>query len=432
MRTFIVTALASFFFAYTTNAQTIVCIADEGICEMVDARGAVIFQAPIYTGAYDRPKMAQGDLRMPWGKYVAQGHIFTHAYLGKSLQVNYPNAYDRFFGHTGSDILIHPADSAAGAPSAGCFTIYGSRCEQVIQAVANGVPVYAFPCRMTRDAVTLLQEMSDAKYGAFINLLHAEYLQLYKTEKCPSKGNPLVFQSTFTLKKEDPESFQVDSVLGLAVVQLTTNTGKVNLSFIGIGSVPIEQILFTTVDDAVTGAHSRRSRMQFTCEIPNAFFDSITLKSHRTGKVFASIERLHGNRFRGDISLEEIEGIYFGSIMNQQSNIGFSRAIVLAQTTEQPVPTAMVVTLATAQQVTKITRAFEGDSAVSGLLAGSSIQIPLIKKEGRFWKSSDGYVIYEAPKDMGHILAITFVVGNQERRFVRCSGEAFLFREEKI
>src|SRR5260221_476765 len=64
------------------------------------------------------PKKVEGDRQAPEGFYTvtpAQMNPESHYYL--SFNIGYPNAYDRSWGRTGSNLMVHGACSSAGCYS---------------------------------------------------------------------------------------------------------------------------------------------------------------------------------------------------------------------------------------------------------------------------------------------------------------------------
>lgn len=98
------------------------------------------------------PKTAQGDNQAPEGFYdVKPKGLNPTSFFHLSMNVGYPNAYDRAKKRTGSLIMIH-----GNCVSAGCFAMTDAGIEEIYtvvhSALASGaaaVPVHIFPFRMT-------------------------------------------------------------------------------------------------------------------------------------------------------------------------------------------------------------------------------------------------------------------------------------------
>ncbi len=65
------------------------------------------------------PKTREGDRQAPEGFYtVRPGQLNPNSHHYLSFDIGYPNAYDRAYGRTGGDIMMH-----GGRSSAGCYAI---------------------------------------------------------------------------------------------------------------------------------------------------------------------------------------------------------------------------------------------------------------------------------------------------------------------
>ena len=102
------------------------------------------------------PKMATGDLQAPEGfYYVNRGRMNSLSDFHLSMDIGYPNAFDRHHGRTGSALMIH-----GKAISTGCFAMTDASIEQIYTlvdaALKNGQPfvrVHCFPFPMTEAAL---------------------------------------------------------------------------------------------------------------------------------------------------------------------------------------------------------------------------------------------------------------------------------------
>lgn len=116
-----------------------------------------------YTGDLG-PKRTEADKQTPEGFYAIESRgMNPHSAYYRSMDIGYPNAYDRMQGATGSHIKIHGM-----CISGGCFTMGEPHSEDhrqieelytVVRAAhANGqaqVPVHIFPFPMTADNMAL-------------------------------------------------------------------------------------------------------------------------------------------------------------------------------------------------------------------------------------------------------------------------------------
>ena len=96
------------------------------------------------------PKLRQGDQQAPEGFYaIRPGGMNPRSIAHLSMNLGYPNAYDRAHGRTGDFLMVH-----GSCYSIGCYAIGDDAIEQVYTlaraAFAGGqreIPVLAFPFR---------------------------------------------------------------------------------------------------------------------------------------------------------------------------------------------------------------------------------------------------------------------------------------------
>src|SRR6266498_3249595 len=98
------------------------------------------------------PKTREGDRQAPEGFYtVRPGQMNPNSHQYLSFDIGYPNAYDRAYGRTGGNIMMH-----GGCSSAGCYAMTD---EQVAEIYAlaresfdgnqRSFQIQAYPFRMT-------------------------------------------------------------------------------------------------------------------------------------------------------------------------------------------------------------------------------------------------------------------------------------------
>lgn len=98
------------------------------------------------------PKLAEGDKQTPEGFYtITRRQLHRVGRWPRSLNLGFPNVYDRSLARTGSYILVH-----GGCSSVGCFAMTNPVIEEIYRltqaAIIKGqshVPVHVFPFRMT-------------------------------------------------------------------------------------------------------------------------------------------------------------------------------------------------------------------------------------------------------------------------------------------
>lgn len=97
------------------------------------------------------PKLREGDRQTPEGFYTITEDLLHHGERWqRSLNIGYPNVFDRSNGRSGSVILVH-----GGCDSSGCFAMTNAVNAELYDLVAAAlastphVPLQVFPFRMT-------------------------------------------------------------------------------------------------------------------------------------------------------------------------------------------------------------------------------------------------------------------------------------------
>lgn len=132
------------------------------------------------------PKLRTGDKVTPEGFYaIRHSGLNPYSRFHLSMDIGFPNAYDRYHGRTGSLLMIHGACDAVG-----CFAMNNDQVEQIYylveQALANGaaeVPVHAFPFHLTKDK---LAQYEKHLWYDFWTQLQVGY-QLFNAKRLPLK-----------------------------------------------------------------------------------------------------------------------------------------------------------------------------------------------------------------------------------------------------
>ena len=124
----------------------------------------------VYSGDLG-PKLAEGDGQTPEGYYrIRRPDLHPDSGEHLALELNFPNAYDRQFGRTGSWIRIH-----GGCTSIGCYamtdpgieTIY-LLAEAALRRGVREVTVASYPFRPTQERLT--QEQDSPWFDFWTNL----------------------------------------------------------------------------------------------------------------------------------------------------------------------------------------------------------------------------------------------------------------------
>lgn len=113
------------------------------------------------------PKEKQGDGQAPEGFYfIARSGLNPTSSYHISMDIGYPNAYDRGHGRTGNYLMIH-----GKSVSIGCFAMTDATIEQIYTlvdaALRNGQPfvrVHCFPFPMTAEKLEANRENSHYEF----------------------------------------------------------------------------------------------------------------------------------------------------------------------------------------------------------------------------------------------------------------------------
>lgn len=113
------------------------------------------------------PKTKRGDYQAPEGFYfISRRAMNPLSFFHLSMDVGYPNAFDRFHGRTGDYLMIH-----GNAVSTGCYAMTDASIEQIYTlvdaALKNGqrfVRVHCFPFEMTDEN---LKKHTDSEHYSF-------------------------------------------------------------------------------------------------------------------------------------------------------------------------------------------------------------------------------------------------------------------------
>jgi murein L,D-transpeptidase YafK len=131
------------------------------------------------------PKLTEGDKQSPEGLYVVgQRQLRQSARWRRSLDLGFPNTFDRALRRTGSDLLIH-----GGCTSEGCFAMTDPIIDEIFwlsdAARDDGqrrIHVHAFPFRMTPDK---LAAHADSEWHGFWTNLKEAYDLFERTRRPP-------------------------------------------------------------------------------------------------------------------------------------------------------------------------------------------------------------------------------------------------------
>lgn len=131
------------------------------------------------------PKLQTGDKMTPEGFYaITRGRLNPYSRYHLSMDIGYPNRYDRALGRTGSQLMIHGACDARG-----CFAMGNDQIEEIYylveQALKKGqksVPVHAFPFHLNSDN---LSQFKKHRWQTFWQQLKPAYDAFNRTQVPP-------------------------------------------------------------------------------------------------------------------------------------------------------------------------------------------------------------------------------------------------------
>ena len=132
------------------------------------------------------PKLSEGDRQSPEGLYsIGPRQLHRSGRWRRSLDIGYPNTFDKAHGRTGSYILVH-----GGCTTIGCYAMTNRVMEEIFvlseAALTEGdqarIQVHVFPFRMTQKN---LAAHAQSKWGPFWRDLKVAYDQFESTRVPP-------------------------------------------------------------------------------------------------------------------------------------------------------------------------------------------------------------------------------------------------------
>jgi len=132
------------------------------------------------------PKLEQGDRQSPEGFYlVSQDQLNPRSKYYLAFNMGFPNAYDRAYGRTGANLMVH-----GDCTSSGCYAMTDAVIEEIFilarEALQAGQPAFqvqAFPFRMTPANMTAHKD--DKWYDFWKNL--KEGYDYFEISRLPPK-----------------------------------------------------------------------------------------------------------------------------------------------------------------------------------------------------------------------------------------------------
>jgi len=134
------------------------------------------------------PKLREGDKQTPEGFYTVTRAQIRH--LGRwprSLNLGFPNVFDKAQSRSGSNILVH-----GGCSSVGCFAMTNAVIEEIYafteQALSAGqtfIPVHVYPFRLTKEN---LETQTSSPWYPFWTNMKTVYDSFERTKFPPRIG----------------------------------------------------------------------------------------------------------------------------------------------------------------------------------------------------------------------------------------------------
>jgi murein L,D-transpeptidase YafK len=161
------------------------------------------------------PKLKEGDKQNPEGFYsVGYRQLHRIGRWPRSLNLGYPNTFDRAYGRTGSYILVH-----GGCSSVGCFAMTNAVMAEIFalteQSLKGGQPrvdVHVFPFRMT---AANLEQHAKSPWIDFWRNLREGYDAFEETKLPPRVG---ICDRRYVVETQRPGEVGVEGPLALCGV----------------------------------------------------------------------------------------------------------------------------------------------------------------------------------------------------------------------
>jgi murein L,D-transpeptidase YafK len=130
------------------------------------------------------PKLREGDRQAPEGfYYVPPSRMNPNSRFHLSMNLGYPNRYDRVHERTGSALMVH-----GGSASIGCFAMTDPKIEKIYAmaeaALHNGQSFFRVHCFPFRMSSTNMKKHAQSKWHSFwVNL--KEGYDYFESSKLP-------------------------------------------------------------------------------------------------------------------------------------------------------------------------------------------------------------------------------------------------------
>ena len=230
------------------------------------------------------PKKREGDMQVPEGFYsIAPGQMNPNSHYYLAFNVGYPNAYDRAYGRTGGNVMVHGVCS-----SAGCFSMTDDQVAD-IYAIARDlsaggqreIQLQSYPFHMTAENMAKfrldpnidfwknLKDGSDhfeaTKAEPSVLVCGKHYVfdatardEVTGSEPCPAlKRDPNV--EALVAEKEDKDETKVAELVatGVKPVHLVYADGGQNPAFTGYKDISDPDSLASGPQEIVLGDRAK-------------------------------------------------------------------------------------------------------------------------------------------------------------------------------
>lgn len=155
------------------------------------------------------PKTAQGDRQAPEGFYditVDQMNPQSSEYL--AFNVDFPNAFDRSLGRTGSFLMVH-----GGCRSVGCYAMTDYQMEEIyglvdeaFKAGQDQVQLQAFPFRMTEENLARHADDPNTPFWQMLKTGSDAFAEAGRPPAVAVCAQRYVFNPPFPSKDLDPSA----------------------------------------------------------------------------------------------------------------------------------------------------------------------------------------------------------------------------------
>lgn len=144
------------------------------------------------------PKRREGDMQTPEGFYrVDVNQLRLRGKNTRTFYIDFPNAFDRALGRTGSAIMVH-----GRCQSIGCFSMTDQVMEEIYVLVERAlfqgqihIEVHAFPFRMTQANLAAHANSEWSEYWGNLKLGHDLFEQTHLPPTVSACGGKYVFDA---------------------------------------------------------------------------------------------------------------------------------------------------------------------------------------------------------------------------------------------